>query len=407
MNYEELVNGLENNGGKSVGMPVGVLRKQRVDMKFVNVVTLHEWLAKDAIFLSQLRNGISDIAENKNEYQIPFALNDENTELRLDCGNIISIAQLLNENPAICADKAFINGLFSQIVEWGSDSSQRGVYHVCFSPQNVFVHRKTHKLALVTHGSFFLHGIDQKELYKDFEEYVAPEVLSDCTVDERCDVYSVGKLFEYIFSYTDVPRDYKTVLAKATEILPEDRYDSLANMQRALKRRHGMFRSIKELCVATVVALVVVGLFFSITSTNTSVEYVTPAPKEIDEDNILSEDGVDLAAAMADIMSDTINELTPEKKKQLEEYRAKVANIFRRRYEREADRILTVIYNRSYRNTSDKSFVNANQDAIEELMKVQNDIAAQTGVDPGTSRRIAQEVIDKISEQKQREWSKK
>ena len=105
--------------------------------------------------------------------------------------------------------------------------------------------------------------------------------------------------------------------------------------------------------------------------------------------------------AMEILVSDTASMITPEQQKKLDEYKKKAADIFRRRYEKEAQQVLTGVYSRKYKNTSNQNFVEINQAAIEELIKKQTDIAAQTGIDPNTSQKIAQEVIDKVSTQLQ------
>jgi len=405
MNFEELVNmnGTENRYGETT--PIGVFQKLRVDQKYENMVTLHDALASDAIFMSQMQREIKAVAELPDEYQMRMTLSDDGRRLCLQPGNFVSLAQLLNENPAICADAKFIRTLTTQIEEWADAFHQQGIYHVCFSPHNVFLNRKDRKLVLISHGSFYLQGNNREELYKGFGDFIAPEVMSGGAVDERCDVYSVGKLLEYIFSQTDTPAVYKKVLTKATQILPEDRYDSIAHMERAVRKRRNARRSLREFIVAAVVALLIVAAYFSVTPDTNQTEYIKPAPKE-DVDDILADDGFDPAAAMAEIIADTSSVMTPEKQRQLEEYQAKAAKIFRKRYEREADRILSRIYTRNTRGTSEKSFVAASHAAIEELARLQTDIAAQAGIDPQTSQSIAIEVIEQVTNRKQREIAK-
>ena len=401
MNFEELVNMQEASGGRSENTPIGVFQKKRVERKYDNVLTLKANLAEDGIFMSQLYKEIEAIEAIQNESQLHFSLNEECTELKTDAGNFISIAQLLNENPAMCADTKFVDRLLEQIVEWGSVCHPNGIYQVCFSPHNEFINRNTNNLALISHGSFYLQGNNLEEFYKGYEDYIAPEVLSGGTIDERCDVFSVGKLLNFVFSQAGMPSAYNKMLAKATGIFPEERYDSLNDMRRALKRYRTTRRSVIELCIAAAVALLVVGIYFSFTPDNNQVEYVKPAPKD-DMDEILSEYGYDPVAAMTDIMTDTASNMTPEKEKELEEYRAKAAKIFQRRFAREADRILSGIYSKKYSSGNERSFVTANQAAIEELMKLQVDIAAQTGIDPQTSQSIAAEVIEQIANEKQK-----
>lgn len=405
MNYEELVSINGANGGRGDKTPIGVFQKRRINLKYENVVTLKNSLSVDAIFLSQLRKEAEAIMELPDTHQLRFSVNESGTEIYLPAGSYVSVAQLLNENPAICADTKFINGLFRDIVRWSVDFHANEIYHVCFSPHNVFVNRKTNRLALVSHGSFYVHGNNLVDMFREFEEYIAPEVLGDGIVDERCDVYSVGKLFLYIFNQTEVPAVYKKVLDKATEVLPEDRYDSLSSMYRAVKRNRNVRRSIWEFGVASAIAaLIVLGYFSMAPDTSAQSEYIKPGPKT-DFNDILDEN-FDPAAAMEDLISDTLSDITPEKQKQIDDYKAKASHIFRKRYEREAERILSRVYTSRYNGTTERRFVAASQAAIEELTKLQTDIAAQAGIDPQTSQTIALEIIERVSNRKQKEMEK-
>lgn len=405
MNFEELVNMNAAGTGRGETTPIGVFQKQQINRKYENVLAFHESLATDAIFVSQMRGEVEAVEAVSGRHQMEMSVNEEGTGLMLQSGNFISLAQLLNDNPAICADAKFIRELMHQIVEWAADFHSQGIYHVCFSPQNIFLHRKNNEMSLISHGSFYLQGNSLENLYKGFEDYIAPEVMSGGTVDERCDVYSVGKLFCYIFSQTDTPAVYKKALEKATEFFPEDRYDSLANMEHAVLRRRNAKRTLREFIVAAILALLIVAVYFSLTPETGQTEYVKPAPKE-SVDDVLSDDGFDPAVAMAEIISDTTSAITPEKQRQLEEYQAKAAKIFRKRYEREADRILSRVYTRTGNGTNEKSFVAASQAAIKELAKMQTDIAAQAGIDPQTSQSIAIEVIEQVTNRKQKELAK-
>ena len=110
MNYEELVSSYTTNGNMRQVTPIGVMQKRRVDTKYETVLTLHDWLVSDPIFMSQIKRESADTAEIKNDYQIPFTLNDNATELIIGQGNYMSLEQFLNENPAMCADAKYFGG---------------------------------------------------------------------------------------------------------------------------------------------------------------------------------------------------------------------------------------------------------------------------------------------------------
>ena len=260
---------------------------------------------------------------------------------------------------------------------------------------------------LLSHGSFYLNLSDLNEFYGDLADFVAPEVISHGTVDERCDVFTLGKFIESLFSMSELPGSLKRVVRKATEVLPEDRYSSLADMRKAISRIKSFRHTLLTLAAAVVVALAIVGAYFSMMPEQNEMEYVKPAAKE-EVDEFLDE-GFDPVTELGFIANDTMTTLTPEQQKKLAEYEKKAETIFRKRFEREAERILSKVYNSSNMGVGvgETKFMTASQKAIEELAKVQEEIASQTAISGTKSQRIASEIIEKVANAKKKAMTKK
>ena len=86
--------------------------------------------------------------------------------------------------------------------------------------------------------------------------------------------------------------------------------------------------------------LLIVSIYFGMTPEPQEIEYVKPAPKQSTDD--LLDDGFDPASELGIISGDSLSKLPPEKRKQMEEYEKKGEEIFRKQFEKEADRILSV-----------------------------------------------------------------
>ena len=84
-------------------------------------------------------------------------------------------------------------------------------------------------------------------------------------------------------------------------------------------------------------------------------------------------------------------------------YEKKSEEIFRRRFEREADRIISKVYNKNTMAASESKFMAASQKAMEELNSAQEEIASQTAMPSAKSRLIASQIIDKITNAKKKE----
>ena len=86
----------------------------------------------------------------------------------------------------------------------------------------------------------------------------------------------------------------------------------------------------------------------------------------------------------------------------MEEYEKKAESIFRKRFEREAERILTKVYNSGNMGVGEKKFIVESQKALKELSEVQEEIASQTAISGAKSQRIASEIIEKVSNEKKK-----
>jgi serine/threonine protein kinase len=114
---------------------------------------------------------------------------------------------------------------------------------------------------LLSHGSFYLAMDDQRAFYGDDAVFVAPEVLDHGTIDERCDVYSIGKFMETIFQSADMSMEYRKALKKATSEKPEDRYETPQALLKAVQSRRSMMHSVWMLLAAVIIALVAYGIY--------------------------------------------------------------------------------------------------------------------------------------------------
>lgn len=406
MNYDELLSARDNENGTLSQLMLGKFSKREVEGKFVNVVDVKDKLCCNILFEECLKYECKAVGLIKNQHQLRFMIGgeevngDSSMTLVIERGAYSTLAQLLFETPSLVAREKFVDSLISQAFDAAISLNEQNIWHVCFAPRNILIRKGDNQLLLLNHGSFYSSLSDMQELYGDMADFVAPEVLSKGTVDERCDVYSIGKLIESLFSMGDMPATLKRVVKKATRELPEDRYDSVADMRKALNRLQSFRHSLLTAVAAVVIALVVVGAYFGMVPEQNEMEYVKPVPKASVED--LLDDGFDPATELGFIATDTAAALSPEQQKKMEEYEKKAESIFRKRFEREAERILTKVYNSGNMGVGEKKFIVESQKALKELSEVQEEIASQTAISGAKSQRIASEIIEKVSNEKKK-----
>ena len=406
MNFDELLSIRDQETGTSSCLLLGKLVKRNVDGKYQNIIDVKDELTDNIIFGESIKYELKALSVIKPQHQLHFMLGNDVTSdnpcktIVIERGVYLTLAQLLNENPALVARQDFMDNLLKNIFEAAKEINEHNIFHECFAPRNVLVRKGDSQVFLLNHGSFYKSIGDQQALFGDMKEFVAPEVLEKGTVDERCDVYSIGKLIENLYSMGSMPLTVKKVVKKATSELPEDRYNSVADMEKALTRLNSARHSAVLFIVAALAALVIVGTYFTLVPEQNEMEYVKPAPQEPEMD---LDDGFNPANELGFIANDTATQLSPEQQKKMAEYEKKAEEIFRKRFEREADRILSKLYNENNMGFNEKKFMETSQKTLEELSNAQEKIASQTAISGAKSQRIASEIVERIANKKKKE----
>lgn len=398
VNYNQLIQTRDEKVRTIGRFPIGELHRQLMDGKYSNVLRIRKDMQSDVVFSSDLVTEQKSMTENPSLYRVKAsAVVQENdiVALKLEQGKLCSIADLLENNPAAVAQRGFVSGIISSVSSILNDLHNEGKLQLCLAPESLLVRQNTTKVLIATHGSNYLNISNQRELYKGFEDYVAPEVLNGKTVDERSDVYAFGKLIEHLYKTLNVSAEVKRVIERSTAEDPSERYESIDAMCSDLKKRKFLRRTLVIVGAAAGLALVIVGGMASIFEKPAEVEYVTPAPKMSTDD--LLERGIDPIMEMGLIANDTIGEETPEQAAERAEHQKKAEEIFRRRYRQAAIRLLGKVYDKTNMSQPQNDFVSANQKALEELARLQLEYGNDAGLEDAKSQEIAGQLIEEIS----------
>ena len=399
MNYEELLASRKDGKLNKTRLPIGDYYRQQIDGKYRSVVDIAPELNNNIKFCEALKKECEQNASLTNQHILHFRSQTEGKDivrLEMEQGQYQPLKHVLNESPAIVAEPHFIEDFTRQLLEAVAYLHEQGVYGVCYSPETIFL-RKGDNAVLLTHvGSHYLSMSNPSQLYYGgMEEFVAPEVMNNGTVDNRCDIYSVGRLLQRIFDQADMPLELRNVVKKAVSEAPEDRFNTPKDMLDSINRRRNTFRSLISGIIAVAIAGLVIALYFDMMPESNPVEFVKPAPRTATDD--LIDDGY--SPEELGVVSDGDSLVSVEQKSQ-EEYQAKAEAIFRKRYTAAADKILSKIYNKEHMNVTEKNFMSQSESTVAELMKAQEEIAAESALDPSRSQLIATEIIERLTEQK-------
>jgi len=410
MNFEELLETRDVRKTTKVRLPYGYFYKRLIDGKYSNFVEFHDEVADHVAFSNCVRTEAADMEKIANKHQLHFVPNEGDGgvyAIAVEVGNFITFEQLLNENPAVMAREDFANNTLRDLVEITQLLNDKGVYHVCFAPGNVLVRKNDDTVRLLCHGSFYAK-LDQETLYDGLEDYVAPEVLAGGEIDARADVYALAKFVAWLYHSAGLPLVWRPIIAKATAQDPSRRYQSVHDFYQALVNRKNMFRTALVGFAAIAIALVIVGGYFYMLPQPEDVEYVKaveePIPDDmLDEENLLYGLGADAdSATIANIVAKQMrlkDSLTIDEK-EMKAYQAKAEQIFRKQFTKEADRILSKIYNNEKMNLSEKEFMARSRSMTQELAKAEQELAKHSNLGNERSQRIASEIIDQLTTKK-------
>ena len=398
MNFEELLNVQEGQKPHRESTPLGSYYRRQVDGKYRYVIDLRPELTDSIVFCEALKQEQQWAVRQRGKNQLHYNLHQDSGgllyEVELEQGHFLTLRSLLEQNPAAVAGKDFVDNIVMPLIEYGSTLNEAGVLHLCFAPNNVFVRKSDNHPFLLTHGSFYKAMSDQRELFAGAEDYVAPEVLAGQEATDCSDVYSMGKLIAFLHEQGDMSFEYKQVVKKATAEDPAKRYKSLDEMRKAIIQMRSMRRSALLMAASLIISLLVVYFYVSSLPETTNVEFVEPAQQqtndlftsdELDEDTVFLADTVDLSD---------------------DEMMKKAEMIYRKRYQKAADKILSRVYNSKHMGSSEKSFMANSQSMAEELLKVQQELAGEAGLPDGLAGRIGHEIVEQLTQQKQKGLSR-
>lgn len=129
---------------------------------------------------------------------------------------------------------------------------QRGIMHCDLKPENVMVTANDYRAKIIDIG---LPETDYKtdhELLIKENEFIAPELFKGEEADQRSDVYSLGKIIEFIIE-RNMLSQYSSVATHCTQFSREQRFDSIMEVRSLLNKGTSAIKIILLLLVLAVI----------------------------------------------------------------------------------------------------------------------------------------------------------
>ncbi len=177
----------------------------------------------------------------RKEFSIGVSLDHPNIVRLLDFGHMDSIGwyiqmefidgitldQFLETKPSATTRRHIL----FQLLDALSCLHERQIIHRDIKPSNILITRNGNTVKLID------FGVSDTDDYVTFKQpagsmaYIAPEQLAGKTIDNRADIYAVGKIINLLF-----PHRYKYIVRICTRVKPAERYSSCAQVLQAIRR---------------------------------------------------------------------------------------------------------------------------------------------------------------------------
>ena len=411
-------------------MPFGVFYRKQIDRKYRYVVELRPDLMDSLFFGEGLHQDLQAVKDISDARQLHYELHEDSGgvyELELQSGSYQTLAQLLSSQPAIVAQKGFITNTINAVMDITEQLHERGIYHLCYSPQSIFVRKGENIPLLLCHGSSFLNMKEQRQLYKGYENDVAPEVLDEGKADERSDVFGLGRFIEHLLECSEMGYDYKGVVKKATSEDPDQRYSTVHEMRSAISSKRNTRRTLWLALAACAVVAILVAVFFSLIREPSTVEFIDDngqKPKDHYEEAERNS-SVDLPSgdpyaendaynSYYDIENapfiDSIGPMTDEEVKMLSDsikVNEQLNSLFRRRFEQKARTSLGAIYGTEESGSSENDYIAKSQQVMNDLYDYAGELSQQTGLGIDDANNMASQIIANIQAELQQNISRR
>ena len=149
-----------------------------------------------------------------------------------------NFAQFAANHPEYFKSRKQTDRLFSQLLDVVGFLHQHQIVHLDLKPENILITRIGHEVKLTDLGYCYADAYTDTMGHTD--KYAAPEQLPSfgkeglgvvAKPDARTDIYAIGKILHTLPNYLI----YNKVIARCTAIDPSDRYQSIEELQNALK----------------------------------------------------------------------------------------------------------------------------------------------------------------------------
>ena len=150
-----------------------------------------------------------------------------------------------------------VKGILTEICDGLYYMHRNGLVHCNLSPENVMVTANDYRVKIIDIGIPETRLDADRELLIKEMEFVAPEIIKGEDIDSRADIYSLGKIMEFI-GERNISKQFHAAATHCTQFSKEQRFENISDVRSAITKGH----SFVKLIILVVVAAILAGLAF-------------------------------------------------------------------------------------------------------------------------------------------------
>ena len=219
----------------------------------------------------------------------------------------ITLEQFLETKPSVAVRRRLLNQLLDAL----SFLHERQIIHRDIKPSNILITRNGSSVKLID------FGVSDTDDYAIFKQpagsmaYIAPEQLRGEAIDNRADIYAVGRIIQLVF-----PHRYRCIARRCTRVAPARRYSSCVRVARAIRNADRLRIGLPvALCLSLLLCAAGWSLYSRYRQTEqTHMEYEQALSSDIDSlraQNNLRQHSVDSLNRLVDSLAVKVNTPSP------------------------------------------------------------------------------------------------
>ena len=131
------------------------------------------------------------------------------------------------------------------------------IVHCNLKPENIIVTADGYHAKLIDIGVPSTDQDADRELLIKEMAFVAPEIIKGEDYDARADIFSLGKIMEFI-SERNISKQFNAVATHCTQFSKEQRYDTISEVRSAITKGHSVVKIIIAAIILAAIAVLAV-----------------------------------------------------------------------------------------------------------------------------------------------------